>query len=279
VGDSDSLREAIRGGGRIVVVGAGWIGLETAAAAREYGCDVTVVDPQATPLAAALGEEMGAFFAALHLRNGVDLRLSHNLAGFRGTERVTGVLTDDGSEFAADAVIVGIGATPNIELAAQAGLTCDNGVVVDESLRTDDPDIYAVGDVASSYRPFYGRQLRVEHWDNALKAAPVAARAMLDQRVAYDELPYFFTDQYDVGMEFSGWIGPDGYDRVVIRGNVEKHAFHAFWLLDGRVVAGMQVNQWDDGIKPVQELIRSRHPVDADRLADTAVPLADHAMA
>ncbi|GAB2651470.1 NAD(P)/FAD-dependent oxidoreductase [Kribbella swartbergensis] len=279
VGDSDVLREALRGGGRIVVVGAGWIGLETAAAAREYGCDVTIVDPQPTPLVAALGTEMGAFFASLHLRNGVGLRLGCNVTEFRGTGRVTGVVTDDGSEFAADAVVVGIGAIPNTELAQHAGLSCDNGILVDESLRTDDRDIYAVGDVANSHRPFYGGQLRVEHWDNALKAAPVAARAMLGERVAYDELPYFFTDQYDVGMEFCGLIGPDGYDRLVIRGAVEKQAFHAFWLADDRVVAGMHINLWDDGIGPVQELIRTRQPVDADRLADTSVSLAAGAMA
>ncbi|TCM46841.1 NAD(P)/FAD-dependent oxidoreductase [Kribbella sp. VKM Ac-2568] len=278
VGDSDRLREAIRAGGPIVVVGAGWIGLETAAAAREYGCDVTVLDPQPVPLLAALGTEMGAFFAGLHRRNGVDLRLSHNVTAFQGTERVTGVLTEDGSEFAADAVIVGIGASPNIELAEQAGLSCHNGIVVNELLCTDDPDIYAVGDVANSYHPFYSGHLRTEHWDNALNGGPVAARAMLGQQVAYDRLPYFFTDQYDVGMEFTGWIGPDGYDRLVVRGDVEGKAFHAFWLADDRVMAGMQVNLWDDGIAPVQELIRGRQQVDPDRLADTSVPLTAHVL-
>jgi 3-phenylpropionate/trans-cinnamate dioxygenase ferredoxin reductase component len=279
VEDSDRLREAFRDGGRIVVVGAGWIGLEIAAAAREYGCAVTVVAPDRVPLVAALGSEMGAFFAGLHRRHGVDLRLGHAVTGFRGTGRVSGVVVDDGSEFAADAVVVGIGARPSIELAYLAGLTCDNGIVVDESLRTDDPDIYAVGDVANAFSPLYGRQLRTEHWANALHGAPVAAKAMLGQQVAYDRLPYFFTDQYDVGMEFSGWLGPGGYDRLVTRGDVDGQAFHAFWLADHRVVAGMQVNLWDDGIAPVQELIRSRQPVDPDRLADTSVPLAEQVMA
>jgi 3-phenylpropionate/trans-cinnamate dioxygenase ferredoxin reductase subunit len=221
---------------------------------------------------------MGAFFAGLHLRHGVDLRLSHTVTKFRGTDHVSGVRTDDGSEFAADAVIVGIGAMPNIELAEHAGLSCDNGIVVDEALCTQDPDVHAVGDVANSYRPFYGRHLRTEHWANALYGAPVAAQAMLGRQVAYDKLPYFFTDQYDVGMEFSGWIGPDGYDRLVTRGDVPGQAFHAFWLADDRVVAGMHVNLWDDGIAPVEELIRSRQPVDADRLADASVPLAAHVM-
>jgi 3-phenylpropionate/trans-cinnamate dioxygenase ferredoxin reductase component len=278
VEDSDRLRQTIRPGGRIVVVGAGWIGLETAAAARESGCDVTVIDPQPAPLIAALGSEMGAFFAGLHLRHGVDLRLSHTVTEFRGTDRVTSVLTGNGTEFAADAVIVGIGAIPNIELAEQAGLSCDNGIVVDETLCTQDPDIYAVGDVANTYRPFYGGHLRTEHWANALHGPPVAAQAMLGQRVAYDKLPYFFTDQYDVGMEFSGWIGPDGYDRLVTRGDVAGQAFHAFWLTGDRVVAGMQVNLWDDGIAPVEELIRSRQPVDPDRLADASIPLAAHVL-
>ncbi|TCO19639.1 3-phenylpropionate/trans-cinnamate dioxygenase ferredoxin reductase subunit [Kribbella steppae] len=275
--DSDRLREAISAGGRIVIVGAGWIGLEVAAAARESGCDVTVVDPQPAPLLAALGTEMGAFFAGLHLRNGVDLRMSHTVTGFQGTGRVTSVLTDAG-QFEAEAVVVGIGAIPNIELAQGADLSCDNGIVVDESLRTQDEDVYAAGDVSNSYHPFYGGHLRTEHWSNALRGAPIAAKAMLGQQVAYDRLPYFFTDQYDVGMEFCGWIGPDGYDRVVTRGDVDGQAFHAFWLTGECVVAGMHVNRWDDGIRPVEDLIRSRRSVDPDRLADTSVPLAAHVL-
>jgi 3-phenylpropionate/trans-cinnamate dioxygenase ferredoxin reductase subunit len=275
--DSDRLREVIGAGSRIVIVGAGWIGLEIAAAARESGCDVTVIDPQPAPLHAALGREMGEFFAGLHVRNGVDLRLSHTVTGLEGTSRVSGVLTETG-RFEAEAVVIGIGAIPNLELAEHADLDCDNGVVVDESLRTRDPDIYAAGDVASAYHPFYRRHLRTEHWANALRGAPVAAKAMLGQQVAYDRLPYFFTDQYDVGMEFVGRIGPDGYDRVVTRGDVDEQAFHAFWLSDGRVVAGMHVNRWDDGLATVEDLIRSRQFVDPDRLADTSVSLAAHVL-
>ncbi|TDU87877.1 3-phenylpropionate/trans-cinnamate dioxygenase ferredoxin reductase subunit [Kribbella voronezhensis] len=276
--DADLLRETLREGRRIVVVGAGWIGLETAAAGREAGCDVTVIDPQPAPLLAALGSEMGAFFAGLHRRHGVDLRLSHTVTALKGSGKVASVRTDDGGEFAADAVIVGIGALPNVDLAEQAGLSCDNGIVVDEMLCTQDPYIYAVGDVANSYRPFYGKHLRTEHWANALYGAPVAAQAMLGQQVAYDKLPYFFTDQFDVGMEFSGWIGRDGYDRLVTRGDVDGQAFHAFWLSDDRVVAGMHVNRWDDGIAPVEDLIRSRRRVDPDRLADVSVPLTAHVL-
>lgn len=276
IGDSDTLREAIRSGGSIVVVGAGWIGLETAAAARQYGCRVTVIEPSPTPLRVALGPEMGGFFADLHRRNGVDLRTGRGVTGFRGTGRVSAVMTDDGEDIPADAVVVGVGARPNSELAEQAGLAVDNGIVVDRSLRTGDPDIYAAGDVANSFNSFYGRQIRVEHWANALHGGPAAARAMLGQQVDYDHLPYFFSDQYDVGMEFSGWFAPGGYDTLVTRGDVEGQAFHAFWLAGNRVVAGMQVNLWDDGIAPVQELIRSRQQVDPDRLADISVPLAAH---
>jgi 3-phenylpropionate/trans-cinnamate dioxygenase ferredoxin reductase subunit len=275
VEDSERLRETIRGGGRIVVVGAGWIGLETAAAAREYGCEVTVIDPEPTPLRAALGSEMGAVFARLHRAHGVDLRLGHAVTGLRGQGRVSAVMTSDGSEFPADAVVVGIGARPNSELAERAGLKCDNGIVVDQSLRTEDPDIYAVGDVANSFNPLYGRQVRVEHWANALHGGPVAAKAMLGQQVTFDHIPSFFTDQYDVGMEFSGWFGPGGYEQVVTRGDVDGRAFHAFWLSGHRVVAAMHVNLWDDGIGPAQELIRSGQPVDPGRLADNSVPLLE----
>jgi 3-phenylpropionate/trans-cinnamate dioxygenase ferredoxin reductase subunit len=273
VGDADALREAVGGGGHVVVVGAGWIGLETAAAAREFGCQVTVVEPQPTPLAAALGTEVGSFFAGLHRRQGVDLRLGRSVTKFVGTRRVAGVVLDDGRQLAADTVIVGIGARPNSELAEEAGLTCEDGIVVDASLRTEDPAVFAAGDVARSYHPFYGRPLRVEHWDNALNGGTVAAKAMLGQSVVHDRLPYFFTDQYDIGMEYCGWTGPGGYDQVVVRGDADEQAFYAFWLGENKVLAGMHVNRWDDGIDPVRVLIRSGQQVDPVRLADPSVPL------
>ncbi|MGQ0776911.1 MAG: NAD(P)/FAD-dependent oxidoreductase [Pseudonocardiales bacterium] len=282
VEDSERLRAAIRGGGRVVVVGAGWIGLETAAAAREYGCEVTVIEPQPTPLQAALGPGVGAsviggFFAAVHRQHGVDVRLGVAVTEFRGIGQVSAVVIDDGSEIHADVVIVGVGARPNTELAEQAGLAVDNGVLVDQTLRTDDPDVYAAGDVANPVNPLYGARIRVEHWANALHGGPAAARSMLGQQVSYDRTPYFFTDQYDVGMEFTGWFPPGGYDTLITRGDLQARAFHAFWLLDDKVVAGMHVNQWDDGIAPVQELIRNGAPVDRHRLADPAVPLPDTA--
>jgi len=279
VEDSDNLRQAIENGGRVVVVGGGWIGLETAAAARQYGCEVTVVEPQPTPLFAAVGAEMGEFFADLHRHHGVQLRTGHGVTAFHGTGRVSTVATDGSGDIPADVVIVGIGARPNTELAEQAGLDVNNGVVVDQSLRTGDSDVYAVGDVANAFHPLYGRQIRVEHWANALNGGPVAASAMLGKQVVYDNLPYFFTDQYDVGMEFTGWLEPGTAHTLLIRGDVAGQAFYAFWLLDNRVVAGMHVNLWDDGIAPAQELIRSGQPVDPDRLADTSVPLNEQVKA
>lgn len=276
VEDSERLRQALRGAGAVVVVGGGWIGLEVAAAARELDCQVTVIEPRPTPLSAALGPEMGGYFADLHRRHGVDLRLGSGVSELRGDAgRVTAVRTDDGTQIPAEVVIVGVGATPNTELAEQSGLPVDNGVLVDQSLRTDDPDVYAAGDVANALHPLYGQRIRVEHWGNALNQGPAAAKAMLGQRVAYDRIPYFFTDQYDVGMEFTGWFPPGGYDTVVTRGDVQGNAFYAFWLAGDRLVAGMHVNLWDDGIRPVQDLVRSGKGVDARRLADPSVPLLE----
>ncbi|OJY38804.1 FAD-dependent oxidoreductase [Pseudonocardia sp. 73-21] len=275
--DSARLREAIQAGDRVVVVGAGWIGLETAAAARGYGCEVTVIEPQAVPLQAALGQQMGAFFADVHRRHGVDLRLGRGVTELRGTGHVRAVVTDDGDEIPADVVIVGIGARPCTELADGTGLAVDNGILVDEYLRTTDPDVYAAGDVANAFYPRYGAWIRVEHWANALHGGPAAARSMLDHDVVDDRLPYFFTDQYEIGMEYAGWFPVGGYDTVVTRGNLDEAAFHVFWLASDRVVAGMHVNQWDEGIAPIQELIRAGRPMDPRRLADPSVPLADAA--
>ncbi len=269
---ADLLRDALAAGGRVVVAGAGWVGLETAAAARHYGCPVTIVEPGPAPLHATLGPEVGRFFADLHRRHGVELRFGTGVTGFAGGTAVSAVLTDDG-EIPADVVVVGIGARPETQLAAEAGLAVDDGVLVDAGLRTDDPDVFAAGDVASVWQERYGRRVRVEHWAAATNGGPAAALAMLGREVVHDDLPYFFSDQYDAGMEFTGWFPPGGYDRVVTRGDAE--AFHAFWLTGGRVVAGLHVNQWDEGLDAVRELILSGRTVDADRLADPARPLTD----
>jgi NADPH-dependent 2,4-dienoyl-CoA reductase/sulfur reductase-like enzyme len=270
--DSDRLLADLSGGGkRVLIVGAGWIGLEVAAAARHHGNDVTIVEPQPTPLHAALGPDMGAVFARLHRQHGVDLFTDTTVREFRGTDgRVTSVVTDGHAGLPADLVVVGVGATPNIELAAAAGLEVDNGVVTDHALRASAADVFAAGDVASSFHPLYGRYVRVEHWANALNGGPAAARSMLGQDMSYDRVPYFFTDQYDLGMEYSGLGGPG--DTVVTRGNPDDGAFIAFWLENGRVTAGMNVNVWDV-TEPIQQLIRIRRQVPVASLTDVDTPL------
>jgi 3-phenylpropionate/trans-cinnamate dioxygenase ferredoxin reductase subunit len=273
--DSAALKQALaHGGRRVVVAGAGWIGLETAAAARSYGNEVTVIDPEPTPLHAAMGPELGGVFADLHREHGVILRLDDGVAGFWGAGQVSAVVTSGGAEVPADVVIVGIGVRPNTGLAEQAGLEVSDGVLVDQSLRTSDPDIFAAGDVANAYNPLLGRRIRVEHWANALNGGPAAARAMLGRDVVYDRIPYFFSDQYDLGMEMSGVAAPGEYDEVVYRGDRGSREFIAFWLSGGRVVAGMNVNVWDV-TGDVQALIRSDRPVDPARLADPKTPLAE----
>jgi 3-phenylpropionate/trans-cinnamate dioxygenase ferredoxin reductase subunit len=270
--DADTLLADLSGGGRrVVIVGAGWIGLEVAAAARHHGNQVTIVEPQPTPLHAVLGPEMGGVFARLHREHGVDLFTGTVVRELRGAGgRVQSVVTDRHAGLAADVVVIGVGVTPDVELAAAAGLEVDNGVVTDHALRTSVPDVFAAGDVASSFHPLYGRYVRVEHWANALNGGPAAARSMLGQEVTYDRVPYFFTDQYDLGMEYSGLGGPG--DTVVTRGAPEDGAFIAFWVQDGRVTAGMNVNVWDV-TDPIQELIRSRRRVPVASLTDVDVPL------
>jgi 3-phenylpropionate/trans-cinnamate dioxygenase ferredoxin reductase component len=271
--DSEALRAAFAEQPRVVVVGAGWIGLETAAAARTAGCDVTVVELDTLPLRRVLGDEVAAVFRDLHAEHGVAFRFG---AGVREI-RETHVVLDNGDEVPAGLVIVGIGIQPNVGLAEAAGLAVDNGVVTDAGLRTSDPDIYAAGDVASSDHTGLAQRLRVEHWANALNGGPAAARAMLGQNVTHDPVPYFFTDQYDLGMEFAGWFEPGGYDRVVFRGDPATREFVAFWTSGGRVLAGMNVNVWDV-TDDIQALVRAGWggtTVDPARLADVEVPLGD----
>ncbi|HEY1343586.1 MAG TPA: FAD-dependent oxidoreductase [Streptosporangiaceae bacterium] len=275
VGDSDRLAAAFRGGGRVVTVGAGWIGLETTAAAREAGCEVTVIEPEPTALNRALGSELGEMFADLHREHGVEFRFGESVSEVRGPAGQVGeVVTSSGATLPADVVVVGVGVVPNTGLAADAGLEVSNGVVTDAALRTSDSSIYAAGDVASSYHPLLGRRVRVEHWANALNSGPAAARSMLGQDVTYDPVPYFFSDQYDLGMETAGLPEPGSYDQVLYRGDRPGREFIAFWLAGGAVVAGMNVNVWDVS-DDIQALIRSGKKVDPARLADPGVPLTE----
>jgi len=277
VADSERLAAALRGGGQVVIAGAGWIGLETAAAAREYGCEATIVEPQPGVLQKSLGPEVAEVFAALHRSHGVAFRFNERLSELTATRHggaVAGAVTSTGAELPADIVIVAAGATPNVALAAEAGLPVDNGIVVDESLRTSDPGIFAAGDVANAFNSLLGRRVRVEHWGNALAGGPVAALSMMGKDASYDWVPYFFSDQYDLGMEVAGLPEPGSYDEVVYRGDSESLEFIAFWLADGIVTAGMNVNVWDVN-EDIQDLIRSAAEVDPARLADPDIPLTD----
>ncbi|WP_225811979.1 NAD(P)/FAD-dependent oxidoreductase [Streptomyces spinosus] len=273
VGDSERLKSAFTAGARIVVVGGGWIGLETAAAARTAGAEVTVLEHAELPLLKVLGREAAEVFAGLHRDHGVDLRPRAEIERVTGTGgRVDGVVLADGSHLPADAVVVGVGITPNVRLAEEAGLDVRNGIVTDEHLRTSVADIYAAGDVANAYHPRLGRHVRVEHWANALHQPRTVALSMLGKDAVYDRLPYFYTDQYDLGMEYTGYAEPGGYDRVVFRGAPHERRFIAFWMSGNRIVAGMSVNVWDV-IDTIRSLIESGVETDDAVLADPAVPL------
>ncbi|MFD4591203.1 MULTISPECIES: NAD(P)/FAD-dependent oxidoreductase [Streptomyces] len=279
---ADRLRNVLaalgRDNGHLVIAGAGWIGLEVAAAARGYGAEVTVVEAEPTPLHQVIGPELGQIFTELHSSHGVRFHFGARLTEITGQDgMVLAARTDDGEEHPAHDVLAAIGAAPRSALAEAAGLELaerahGGGIAVDASLRTSDPHIYAAGDVAAAHHPLLGTRLRVEHWANALNGGPAAARAMLGQDVTYDRIPYFFSDQYDLGLEYSGWAPPGSYDEVIIRGDAGKREFIAFWLKDRRVLAGMNVNVWDV-TETIQELIRARQQHDPEALADPSVPL------
>lgn len=265
--DSLALRESFVEGCRLVVIGAGWIGLEVAAAAREAGLQVTVLEFADVPLRAALGDRLGRYFAELHRRHGVDLRTGITVTGIEGERTVAGVRAG-GEFFPANLVVVGVGAVPTTELAAQAGLAVDNGILVDDQLRAQ-PHVFAIGDVASALNTTLGR-LRVEHWDNAIRQGKLAARVLRGEDAHYDWQPYFYTDQYDLGMEYIGRGAAE--DDVVIRGSEESGVFIAFWLRQGVVTAAMNVNIWN-----VTEDLRALvgRVIEPGRLGDTGIALTE----
>ncbi|HEX6744813.1 MAG TPA: FAD-dependent oxidoreductase [Solirubrobacteraceae bacterium] len=266
--DSDVLRGVLDAGGRLAVVGAGWIGCEVSASARQRGMDVVLVEPQSVPLEGVLGPELGAFYRDVHADHGVQLHLGTGVEAIEGDGRAERVRTSDGTVLDCTAVLLAVGVAPRVRL-AEGVLDVDNGILVDASLRASADGVYAAGDVANHDHPLFGR-LRVEHWANALEQGPSAARAMLAQEAVYERVPYFFSDQYDVGMEYAGHSAPG--DEVVFRGDPAAREFIAFWVRDGRVTAGMNVNVWDVN-EHLQELVRSGASVDADRLRDPDVPL------
>jgi 3-phenylpropionate/trans-cinnamate dioxygenase ferredoxin reductase component len=268
--DRDRLREALDAGGRLAVIGAGWIGSEVAASARLLGVEVTLLERLAVPLEHVLGPTLGGLYADLHRERGVDLITGVEVAALEGAGRVERLRLSDGRTIDCSAVVVGVGVRPRTALAEAAGLDVGDGVLVDATLRTSAPGVYAAGDVAGAMHPFYGGRVRVEHWANALNQGPAAARNMLGADEPYERIPYFFSDQYDVGMEYSGLAR--GSDPVVLRGDLASRELIAFWIAGGRVAAGMNVNVWDVS-EPIQALIRSRATVDPARLRDPAVPL------
>ena len=270
VADSDAIAERIEAGGKLVTIGAGWIGAEIAASARTKGCEVTVLEMAALPLERVLGPELGAIYRDIHTDHGVELLAETALESFEGSGSVESVRTADGRTIDADFVVVGIGVAPRTKLAEDAGLDVENGVLTTERLETSAQGVYAAGDIANATHPHLGQRIRVEHWANALNQGPAAARNMLGKDAPYDKIPYFFSDQYDVGMEYAGYA--TDWDEVVFRGDVDAREFVAFWLRDGRVLAGMNVNVWDV-TDDIQELIRSKATIDPKLLTDTDVPL------
>src|SRR4051812_5108048 len=274
--DSDAIRAAIERGGRAVVIGAGWIGSEVAASARTKGLEVTIVEQLAVPLERVLGREVGEVYAAIHRDHGVEILGETGVESIEGTGRVERVRLEGGRTIDCDMVVVGVGVTPRVELAAAAGLEIDNGIVVDERLETASQGGFAAGDAANARHPVFETRLRVEHWHNALEQGPAAARNMLGRNQPYERIPYFFSDQYDVGMEYAGYATE--WDEVVFRGDRGAREFIAFWMKDGRVLAGMNVNVWDV-TEPIQQMIRSKQAVDVSRLTDPAVPLEELAPA
>ena len=266
--DAQALKDELVNDRRLVVIGAGWIGMEVAASARAAGMHVTVLTLDEVPLAAAMGTEFGSHVARLHIRNGVHCRFGTTVDGISlGRESGLKVMTSTG-EVAADTVLLAIGAVPNNELAVAAGLEVGTGVLVDAHLRSSDPNILAAGDIAEAFNTTLGRSLRVEHWDNAIRQGKLAAATIMGREESYDWLPYFFTDQFDLGMEYVGDRATD--DEVVLRGDPGSGEFIVFWMRKGTISAAMNVNIWD-----VNDHLRSLvgRSIPAGRLADTDVDL------
>ncbi|GAA1410269.1 pyridine nucleotide-disulfide oxidoreductase [Glutamicibacter uratoxydans] len=276
VEDSTNIRSHFGKGKNLVIIGGGWIGLEVAAAARAAETNVTILEGAAAPLLNVLGPENAAVFAKLHTDHGVNLR-----TGVKITElavegsAATGVMLAGGEVVPADAVVIGIGVAPEVQLAESAGLDVENGVLVDAALRTSNPEIFAVGDIANQAHPVLGHRVRVEHWATALNQPAAVAASITGQPTEYTELPYFFSDQYDLGMEYIGNAPNGSYDKIVVRGDAGSLEFLAFWVsAEGRVLAGMNVNVWDV-VDDVKSLILSGRSVDAAKLADPSVPLGE----
>ena len=266
----EELRFALTSVERLVVVGGGWIGSEVAASVRQMGKEVAIIEAGRVPLERVLGPEAGQLFGDLHRDHGVELHMGVGVQSFRGSGSAEEVVLDDGTVVTGDLFVVGVGAVPRTELARSAGAELDNGVVVDQYLATNIAGIWAAGDVANAYHPLFGHRVRLEHWSAALNQGPIAAKNMLGRRTAYDRVPYFFSDQYDLSMEYTGLAAE--WDQIVYRGDPGGREFIVFWLDRQRVVAGMNVNVWDVADQ-IADLVAARRPVDVQRLADVSIPL------
>jgi 3-phenylpropionate/trans-cinnamate dioxygenase ferredoxin reductase subunit len=270
VDDADAIRVAARAADRAIVIGGGWIGAEVSASLRQMGLPVAMVIPGSAPLERVLGTEVAAVFRELHAEHGVELVTGQRVSGFRGRRAVAAVQTTDGSTIPGDLVVLGVGAQPRTELAAAAGLKVGEGVHVSRRLETSAAGVFAAGDIAAAWHPILKARIRIEHWDNARRQGRAAAKAMLGSSEPYARIPYFYSDQYDLDMQYSGHAPT--WDRVVLRGQPRRREFIGFWLRGGRVVAAMTVNAGPVN-GAVTSLITSRAEVDAARLADPEVPV------
>jgi len=271
VADCDALRAALDQASKVVVIGAGWIGCEVAASARQLGKDVDIIEAARVPLERVLGAEVGAIFADLHADHGVNLHLGEGVESFVGAHSVEEVVLADSAVVSGDLFVVGVGVSPRTELAERAGLALNNGVEVDQYLATNVPGIWAAGDVANAFHPVFGTRIRLEHWSAALNQGPAAAKNMLGQATPYARIPYFYSDQYELGMEYSGYAPT--WDSIVIRREQQEGALIVFWMGEGRVLAGMNVNVWDVA-DDIAALVAAKSVVDAKRLADPEVSLS-----
>lgn len=249
--DARRLRAELSPGRRVVIVGAGWIGCEVAAAACRNGCEVTIVEPMPLPLYRLLGDTIAEVFREVHAEAGVTWKLGVGVFGFTGEDRVTGVSLDDGSELPSDVTVIAVGASPRVELAHAAGIelagaAASGGVDVDATLRTSAPDVFAAGDIAAHLHPRYGQRVRVEHWANARDQGAHVAANLVGGSEPYTASPYFYSDQYDLSLEFRGlvdWLA----DELVIRGDLAAREFVAFWVRGDEVRAALNVNMWGVG--------------------------------
>jgi 3-phenylpropionate/trans-cinnamate dioxygenase ferredoxin reductase component len=271
VADSDRIKTAFRSASRVALIGGGWIGLETAAAARAADVEVTVLETAELPLLRVLGRQVARIFADLHREHEVDLRCGVQITEITGTDgKATGVRLADGSHIPADAVIAGIGITPNSQLASAAGLQSGNGIWVDAQLRSSHPDIYAAGDVANARHPGRASTSGSSTGPTRCTSHRQRLRRCSASTSPTDRVPYFFTDQYDLGMEYSGYVEPGGHHEVIFRGNIDRREFIAFWLgAGGQVLAGMNVNTWDAS-DAIRALVRAGQPVDKTALRNPA---------